>query len=287
MTEITIWDVQHGSAAYIRSPNGRHIVVDAGVGSYENIDADFHPLYHLWKYYDVGQIDCAILTHPHKDHIEDIENLKGLRPKVFRRPLHLKRSDIITSQTKQSDVPLFEQYIELDRGYTENALGTYNDISNPKNYGDLEIQTFIAKNCPIYNLNNQSIVSVFGYANLKVVIPGDNESESFNELMLRDDFIDAVYKADVLVAPHHGRASGFHEGFVRLVNPRITVISDSNKKDTSVTDKYAFFSRGWDVFSRKDGSSQSRKTVSTHHDGMINIKLGYNNGQPFLNIQNK
>jgi competence protein ComEC len=44
MVEIIIWDVQHGSAAYIKSPNGKHIVVDAGLGSYENSDKSFSPL---------------------------------------------------------------------------------------------------------------------------------------------------------------------------------------------------------------------------------------------------
>jgi competence protein ComEC len=67
MTEIKIWDVEHGSATYIKSPNGRHIIVDVGLGSYENGN-DFSPLYHLWKNYGVKQIDYAILTHPHKDH---------------------------------------------------------------------------------------------------------------------------------------------------------------------------------------------------------------------------
>ena len=30
MLQIKVWDVSHGSAAHIRTPNNRHIVVDLG-----------------------------------------------------------------------------------------------------------------------------------------------------------------------------------------------------------------------------------------------------------------
>ncbi|ODS37411.1 MAG: hypothetical protein A7316_09440 [Candidatus Altiarchaeales archaeon WOR_SM1_86-2] len=33
--EIVFWDVQHGSATYIKTPNGKHIVQDLGTGSCE------------------------------------------------------------------------------------------------------------------------------------------------------------------------------------------------------------------------------------------------------------
>jgi hypothetical protein len=68
----------------------------------------------------------------------------------------------------------------------------------------------------------------------------------------------------------------------------LTIISDSSKKDTSAASDYSRISRGWTVFSRKDNSSQQRNTVSTYHDGLINIKMGYNeSGKPFLNVKIK
>jgi len=165
MVEIIIWDVQHGSSAYIKSPNGKHIIIDAGLGSYEDSNKNFSPLYHLWSKYGVKQIDYAIITHPHKDHIEDIKNLIGLKPKVLQRPKHLTKNDIITTQTSKSDIPIYEKYIEFSNGYTDSVSGTANDPTNPDNFGGLEIQTFSTTNCATSNLNNQSIISVFSYAN--------------------------------------------------------------------------------------------------------------------------
>jgi len=284
MTEFTIWDVQHGSAVYIKSPNGRHIIVDIGLGSFENGN-DFSPLSHLCKNYGVQQIDYAILTHPHKDHIEDIKNLKYLNPKVLRRPSHLTRGDIITTQTAKSDIPLYNTYIDFSNSYNSAVSGTINDPTNPNNFGGLRIQTFGATNCATSNLNNQSIISVFSYADSKIVICGDNQSASYNELLQQNNFRNAIQSADVLVASHHGRASGYHDEFVRLVKPKVTVISDSSKKDTSVVEDYGTISSGWMVYSRKDNSSQQRKTLSTYHDGVINIKIYYDdNNLPFLNV---
>lgn len=31
MLEVMIWDVDHGSAAYIKTPTGKHIAIDLGV----------------------------------------------------------------------------------------------------------------------------------------------------------------------------------------------------------------------------------------------------------------
>jgi competence protein ComEC len=245
-------------------------------------------LYHLWKTYNIKQIDYAILTHPHKDHIEDIENLIGLSPKVLGRPKHLKRNDIITNQTSIYDVPLYEKYLDFCNGY--NGTFFENDTRNPfmpNNFGGLKILIFSPTNCFTSNLNNQSIISVFSYANCKVIIPGDNESPSYRELLQQNEFRIAIQNADILIASHHGRESGYHEEFLNLVNPRLTVISDSSKKDTSAIADYSIASRGWNVFSRKDGSPIRRKTLSTYNDGYITIKVGYNLDKPFLNVKKK
>ena len=47
---IVFWDVEHGHAAYIKTPNDRHIVIDLGTGSFES-HKDFSPLNYLkYKY---------------------------------------------------------------------------------------------------------------------------------------------------------------------------------------------------------------------------------------------
>jgi competence protein ComEC len=288
--EIVIWDVQHGHAAYIKSPNGRHIIVDVGLGSFEDKSNSFSPLHHLWKEYDVKQIDYAILTHPHKDHIEDIFNLEKLSPKVLSCPRHLKREDIITEKTQEADKPIFEKYLEIEAKLS-HSLGenSPNDPSNPDNYGGLEMKGFISTTCATSNLNNHSCISVMSYAKSKIVFPGDNEQCSYEELLKNETFKSDIKDADILLAPHHGRESGYYKDFVELVNPRLTIISDSSKKDTNVVDDYGKKSKGWKVYSRSGKPSEDRKTLSTYNDGHITIHFGHNTakGTVYMKVTKK
>jgi competence protein ComEC len=54
-----------------------------------------------------------------------------------------------------------------------------------------------------------SLVVVVSYADLKMVIAGDNESPSWKELLNDPTFVTAIKGANVLLASHHGRDAGY------------------------------------------------------------------------------
>lgn len=147
---------------------------------------------------------------------------------------------------RDQDKPKLEKYWEIHNRYNQ-PISTSNDPNNLENYGGLIIRSFV----PNYigtNLNNYSIVVVLEYAGIKIVIPGDNEKSSLDELMERKDFKDAVSNAYILLAPHHGRESGYNSDFVSLVNPSLTIISDGKYCDTSANKRYSQNSSGWEVY---------------------------------------
>lgn len=284
--EMVFWDVQHGHATYVKSPNGKHIVVDLGIGSHDDNNTAFSPLMHLKNNYGVNQLDFVIITHPHLDHIDDILNFDSLSPKVLLRPKHLKDEEVYHDALRDRDKPKFEKYIEINNRYNQNINDTDPVFVKPENYGGLQIQRFLPTGCPRDNFNNHSIVSVFSYADIKVVIPGDNEDESFQELLKNDAFIKAIDGADILLAPHHGRISGYYDDFVNLVYPRLTIVSDGRFCDTSANPRYSEKSRGWTVY--KSGQETNRKCLTTNSDGEVFVKFGYDeNGKRFLNVRIK
>jgi len=61
MLEFVIWDVQHGHSTYVDTPNGRHMVIDLGIGSYGR-NAVFSPLLHLKNKYGVPRLDYVVIT---------------------------------------------------------------------------------------------------------------------------------------------------------------------------------------------------------------------------------
>jgi len=206
--EMVFWDVQHGLSTYIKSPNGKHIVVDLGIGDYSGKNQTFSPLLHLKNNYYVNQLDYVIITHPHLDHIDDILNFDLLSPKVFNRPNHIPNSEVMKN-VRQQDKAKFDKYCELNNRYNADIKDTVLDPHIPANLGSLSIKTFNPNICGVDNFNNHSSISIFEYSDIKVVIPGDNEKCSFEELMKIDLFKTSIKDADILLAPHHGRESGF------------------------------------------------------------------------------
>lgn len=270
--EMVFWDVQHGHSTYIKTPNGKHIVIDLGIGDYSGKNEQFSPLLHLRNKYNVQQLDYVIVTHPHLDHIDDILNFDLLSPKVFHRPRHITNDEVMKGVRNQ-DRAKFEKYCEINNRYNGDINGTDKDPSNPDNYGGLKIISYTPSSCSHDNFNNHSIVTILEYADTKIVIPGDNEKCSYDELMQWQSFKTAISNADILLAPHHGRESGYNNDFVNLVNPRLTIVSDGRFCDTSANGRYSQKSRGWTVH-KSNGSSQERKCLTTNSDGEVFVSFG-------------
>lgn len=282
--EMVFWDVQHGHSTYIKTPNNRHIVIDLGIGDYSGRDTAFSPLKHLKYNYGVQQLDYVIITHPHLDHIDDILNFDLLSPKVLNRPKLLTNQEVMEGVRNQ-DKAKFEKYCEINDRYNEPISGGTNDPDNPDNFGGMKIVTFTPMTCSHNNFNNFSIVTVIEYAEIKVVIPGDNEASSFEELMQRETFKTAIQNADILLAPHHGRINGYYNDFVNLVNPRLTIVSDGKYCDTSANGRYSQKSRGWTVH-KGNGTSTERKCLTTNTDGEVFVSFGPSTNPNFRNFLN-
>ena len=280
-TTFIFWDVQHGSAAYIQTPSGRHIAVDLGTGSYAE-DNTFNPLWHLKYSYNVQQLDAVIITHPHRDHLDDIFNFDLLSPKTLRRPSHLSETDIRNGNQDQ-DSDIIDKYLEINNRYNAPVPSTTNPFL-PENNGGATIQTFLPSECSTSNLNNHSLVTIISYGVLKIIIPGDNERPSWNELLEIEDFQTAIQDTHVLVASHHGRESGFSPELFDHINPLITIISDGPVGATCVRDRYTAKSQGWNVHSRSSSAVENRKCLTTRNDGVIMVKFRIENGSHYLDV---
>lgn len=281
---MVFWDVQHGNATYIKTPNNTHIVQDLGTGSYGSDNKEFSPLLHLKNKYGIKQLDYIIISHPHKDHINDIMSFDSLSPRVLNRPKHLPKEEIMKN-VREEDKQLFEKYFEINERYNSPVPNEKNPRL-PNNNGGVQIEVFTPTSCDTSNINNHSTVTVFSYADSKVILSGDNEPPSWKELLGIEEFKKAIKDADIFLAPHHGRDSGFCSDLFEHLNPRLTIISDGRFCDTSATDRYSKITRGWTVHHRSGKESEKRFCVTTRNDGVIFVKMGYTEEKkPFLYVQ--
>lgn len=274
MLTFVVWDVQHGHASYLKTPT-RNIVFDLGTGSYGS-NQEFSPLQHLKNNWSVTRLDGVVITHPHRDHLDDIFNFHTLSPGVLWRPRHLSEKDI-RKGNRDRDNAIIDEYLAIDQLYN----GTVTEGANPllpQNNGGVEIEMFTPCSCATSNINNHSIVTVVSYASSKILIPGDNEPASWDELLTNPLFLRAIAGTDILLAPHHGRDSGFSAELFKHISPYLVIVSDGRFCDTSATDRYSKNAKGWKVHKRS-GGTEERKCLTTRNDGVVVVKLGLDNLQ--------
>ena len=281
MTKVVFWDVQHGNAAYVETPGRKRFVVDLGTGKHGEGNPAFSPLRHLKYRWNVARLDAVIVTHPHSDHIDDISNFDLLNPGTLYRPGHLTERDIRGDNPSGSN-PTIDAYLSVNNRYT-SPIEKASDPFAPQNNGGTRVQTFVPSQLPTSNLNNHSIVTVVSHAGSKIVIPGDNEAASWRELLGWRDFREAIRGTDILLAPHHGRQSGFSKELFRHIEPRLTVISDGPLSGTSATATYAAKTSGW-VVHKRGGGTEKRKVVTTRRDGVVVVDIGRNQDGRFIQV---
>lgn len=279
---MIVWDVQHGNAIYVKTPNNKHLVFDLGIGDYSGNNQAFSPLSTLWYKYGVRELNYVMITHPHLDHIDDILNLGSFSPRVISRPKYLTREDVMKN-VRDQDRSKFEKYFAFNDSYTTSTTGTPDDTSIPANYGGVSLKYFSTPSLPKDNLNNHSIITVMEYSGIKVIIPGDNEYASLDLLMKDSSFKSTIANCDILIAPHHGRESAYHSDFVGYANPRLTIISDGSICDTSANGKYSGRSRGWSIRKKGYGTSNERKLLTTNSDGEVYISFGSSSSPGYSN----
>ena len=274
---VLIHDVGHGQAVHAFTPAGKTIVIDLGCSS------AFSPL--KWLSGITKTIDNLIITHPHGDHIDEFLLIKqmGFKIRQLWRPRWLPKEEVY-KQNQSSYTTKLDAYFEMSDRYT----GTIADgelVGDPAVSGGVSVTKYSSKNCGISNINNHSGVVVFEYLGVTIVIPGDNEPASWRELLKQPSFVTAMNSANVFMASHHGRQSGYCTDIFEE-KPNLCVISDGRVQDTDARNRYSHHATGWDVKKRNGLPSEERYCLTTRRDGYIDIEIGKNaSGNAYLSLE--
>lgn len=272
--QIVVWDVKHGNAIYMKTPNDRNVMFDIGTRRYGN-EQEFSPLEYLKNSdWEVNYLHYLVISHPHADHISDIKNMfaLNLRPGVLRRPIDIN-SDVVRDSNQPKDSEIVNLYLELDSDYNTPISGGWLDSSNPLNYGDVKMSFFRQIENGTHNLNNYSIVAVISYSSEKIIIPGDIEAPGWKKLLENENFQQAIEDTTIFVASHHGREAGYYNDVFNYFKPDVVIVSDGKYSGTSVTEKYNYHAQGFSVKSRRTRESKTRKVLTTRNDGAIYIRV--------------
>lgn len=257
--ELCVWNVEHGLAVHVRTLNGYYIVIDMGVS--QNASS---PMMNLQ-----GKIvKLLVITHPHIDHFRDIVNMGNVTIESLWTETTYSDIELLTD-VQEADKEVVRKYCELHDSINP-ILVDKNDCMSIDGVG---VQIFSTTKCDKSNKNNCSAIVVLSFGDSKVVVCGDNERESFMELLKNPRFKGVIQKVDILIAPHHGRESGWCVEFMSIVQPYLTIISDTVKSETSVTNLYDEYTKGMMVYNTLEGDYEERKCLSTRQDKDIYIGI--------------
>lgn len=263
---VKFYDVEHGSCTHVITPNGKHLLFDIGSKSDKSI---CQYLKNKYFYYYGNRPDVLVISHPHIDHISDLENMYtySIKPNYLWRD---KRAFPI--QILSSDQPAIKNIKKRANEMSEEYSSSISWETDPENADNNGGVIFTRFTPDIYqsdygDANNFSCVTVVEYCGFKIILTGDNPAKKLLEMLKTTSyFAGTVANATILLAPHHGRDNEFCSEFVSIVNPRVTVFSDKpivHETQAHSAQKYGNATRGvtW--------NGQHRKVFTTRNDGTI------------------
>ena len=223
---FTVWDVGHGVSIWIKTPNGSNHWIDLGR------TPEFSPSEHVGNAYRVSEIDYLVISHPDKDHLEDLPQFMATfgGPRVLRRNESLPAIDMFGQRTFQYQ----KDFSYLHSLYT-SSVPLAQCPTNPKFNGGVRyaihsLDHGTRVNGTSIEGNNTSIVVMLLYEGVLFVCPGDIEPLGWQELWRRYESGFRALIEDAhgrfLIAPHHGRKSGYCKGMMDAIQPHATFISD-------------------------------------------------------------
>ena len=229
---FTLWDVGHGVSIWINTPNGANHWIDLGR------TPDFSPSEHVARAYRVSTIDYLVISHPDKDHLEDLPQFRATfgNPRVLHRNNSLPEADMVGQRTFQYQIDFADLHSSFTVSIPHNESPTNPHYNGGVRYAVHSLSHGIRVNgatllgSAVIEGNNTSIVVMLLYEGVLFVCPGDIEPLGWHELWRLHSasyrtLIDAAHTR-FLVAPHHGRISGYCREMMDSIQPHATFISD-------------------------------------------------------------
>jgi hypothetical protein len=312
---VWIFNVGRGICILIITPFKYGILIDLGSSDefspIEFIKNTLLPKMQQYNGFDLGQV---LLSHPHADHISDIQNLNNLTYNYLTCP-HNKSEEEYFDFSKLEMHEDLKKYIEIitPRQLPLQTLQYTSRFTSPtqSEYGIYYIKPPIIKK-NIYKdndykyINGASILMYYKYGNNSILIPGDILPEAFEYLLDENEGTEKRYSIlsytnpnntwhletsnqpslskqlknhglSVLVAQHHGLESGYCTKLYECIKegkPKIVMISE--KRHLSESD------------GKVDNRYQSKDGAIGHDaiiDGLLvkdNFSLSTRNGHHYL-----
>lgn len=272
---LRIWDVEHGACAMfgpvINNSLGRLAMIDSGHTEY------WCPSEHIRQNLFRNRLDYLFVTNADQDHLSDLEGLweNDIHVATLIRNPHPSPEELrrikLQGGSLTDDI---ERYLNIHRSYTQPASEPFDN-----HMGGIRKRTFYNGYPDFTDTNNLSLVVFIEYNGFKILFPGDLEVAGWLALLKREDFREELAGINILVAPHHGRLSGYCPEVFDYCSPQAVIMSDKSiEHDTQLM---AQTYRNQVKKIHPDGvivatTMKRRHVLTTRRDGYINFAVDVN-----------
>ncbi len=226
LLDITFLDVGQGDAAFVRFPDGKTMLIDAGLNSsrievtetgikrrvgFDNGERTLDP---FLCYEGTFTIDLLLLSHPDNDHGGGFAHI--LREFGVKRALGIPHQDL----SKSTHQILHEIVDAKDIPHELGYAGTV-DLTSTAKLELLHPFDVASTNLHDRDVNNDSLVLKLTYGDMRILFTGDIGRKV--ELKLVESGTDLG--AEIVKVPHHGSKTSSSAEFLDAVRPRYAVFS--------------------------------------------------------------
>lgn len=233
-------DVEDGDCTLIEFPTGRIGLIDIHTNHQYNLKT----IEYIKKILNGKSIFRFILTHPHRDHIHGIKDLidAGITIENFWHIYHEYKPDVPKTEEEKKNwekyKPHWDYYEQKNNKlifYNENCDCNYLNedkikILSPSKELDKQAKEMSDKSQAIHRNN---YVFYINHGNFMALFCGDADITALNYLIQAHSA--ELKRTTLLKTPHHGTEAHFSEDFVKICNPRISILfqGDERAKDSA------------------------------------------------------
>jgi beta-lactamase superfamily II metal-dependent hydrolase len=267
---MIVFNVERGLCVFIKSPNGYGVLIDCGKsGSFSPAKWIVKNMRDSLTQHNGYALTWLLVTHPHDDHVEDIDYLKSyLPPAILCRQKDYDWKPILQPQAGEPSENV-QTYYDWQQTYSTPVV-EYPDLGmEMKRFALTPTQAERIDNNTQHFLNNSSYVVVITCNGRKLVVAGDNEAAGWKELLENADFREAIAGADFFVTSHHGHQSGFCSALFEVMGKPWINITSEKPGDESVSSSYSSdqYAKGISF------NGATRYHLTTRKDGSIIVRV--------------